>query len=161
MPLDVAMNYADDTLRWTMESGVPDDAKLEWYRVRDIATRTKMMELMRQPPYLHAAEALRVALDFMRNEWRPSKVIMQASEISGGGHDRRRSRPRDSRGSEADKVRSGTVSTAKGGLQLCPDFNAGRCRDEKRCPRRQAHLCNHRVSNGKACAQKHQRCLNH
>ena len=74
MDLTAAQNYADDTLKWTMDCGLPNHEKLEWYRTRDVATRTKMMELMRQPPHLDASAALQQALDFMRNEWRPARV---------------------------------------------------------------------------------------
>ena len=55
MDKTAAQNYADNTLKWTMECGLPQSEMLGWYRTRDIATRSKMMELMCQPPHLSAA----------------------------------------------------------------------------------------------------------
>ena len=159
MPLDQAVNYADDTLLWTMESGVPGHTKLEWCRSRDVATRTKMMELMRQPPHPPASVALREALDFLRNDWKPQRVTLRGRDE--GRSDR--GRPHRSRSPRRDQPRSRptVASTAKGGFMLCPDYNRGSCKDERRCPRRQNHLCNFRKEDGTACALRHTRIHNH
>ena len=74
MDKTTAQNYADDTLRWTSQSGLANHEMLPWYRTRDVATRSKMMEYMRQPPRHSAADALKLALDFMRSEWNPARL---------------------------------------------------------------------------------------
>ena len=167
MDQTTAMNYADDTLKWTMDSGVPNAEKVEWYRVRDIATRTKMMELMRQPPHLPAHAALAQALDFMRNEWRPARVVDHPAR--GRGRSRSHSRAnrngqRQGKGggkANSDREKEGdTSNTLRGGGVLCGAYNKDRCKTEQRCPKRQIHLCNHRVNGGRPCGKAHIRCKN-
>ena len=167
MPYSTALNYADDSLRWTMDSGLPDHAKLAWYRDRDIATRTRMMETMRPPLMLSAGEALTQALDYLRNEWRPAHI-----PLGGGGNssnrDDNRSRSRGGGGGKGSNRRertnqnNNTASCLKGGQQLCSAYNSGKCaRDERKCPQKKLHKCNFRLPDGTACGKKHNRADNH
>ena len=54
-----------------------------------------------------------------------------------------------------------TTSTLPDGSNLCGAFNKGGSgRNCQKTPH-QKHLCNYRLSNGQACAQKHRRCDHH
>jgi len=172
---DEAFGYAEDALRWTLESGLPDHLKLKFMKNNDIATRTRMMELMRQGE--SAGTALAHALEHTKAEWRPVRQDLRAL----AGRDRSRSRPGGkSKGKGRDRGGKGgkntdidanarpnlgqgsrTVTTGSGNKELCWRYNVGRCNNEKQCPDRSWHLCDFRMPNGKACQAKHMRESHH
>ena len=166
-----ASNYADDVLHWTARSNVPVSQHVEWARDNDQLTRTAMMEKMRLG--WPAGEALAHALDFHRQDWKPTKADRRRPRsFSRSPHHSRRKRDRyarspESHARETPPTRGGRnpgggvecVSMLKGGKQLCAAWNRGKCTEP--CPRKQFHECNFRLPNGSACRKRHRRIAAH
>ena len=163
MHFDDAFGYAEDALRWTLESGLPDHAKLKFIRNNDVATRTRMMELMRQRE--SAATALAHALEHTKGDWRPVRRDIRDLSTRDRSRSRTAGKPKGkgkgTKGSKGGDREERTVTTGSGGKKLCWKFNVGRCNNEKMCPAKSWHLCDYRLANGKACQAKHQRDVSH
>ena len=165
MHLQDAQGYADAVLRWTAESGVPDAGKLNWMKRNDVATRTKMMEHMRQGD--SAGVALKKAIEFCKNDWHPirrerdeqtarSRSRSRARKPKGSGKGKGGGSPRRSEGGHGR-----AVTTGPGDKRLCSRYNVGKCKNESQCPSQAWHLCNWQTPNGKACMAKHVRVHSH
>jgi len=174
MHLDQALAYADDALKATMESGLPDAAKLNWLKKNDVATRTRMMELMRTGSA--AGVALKEAREHTKHMWSSERSFSGPMELDGGssrtrGQGRSRSRaPGGSKGGKGkgkntksftDGPAHRTCTTGPGEKRLCWKYNLRKCNNESTCPAQAYHLCNYQKSDGKACMGKHVRVEAH
>ena len=64
------------------------------------------------------------------------------------------------RGGKSKSTSNATVDRTPDGQTICRSFNMGKCRNTT-CPKGFAHVCNHRLASGAACAQKHVRNTSH
>jgi len=167
MHLDAALACSGDALKATMESGLNDGSKLAWLKKNDVATRTRMMELMRTGS--SAGAALKAAREHTKHQWGSERLYGEVPEQDGGGS-RKRGRSRSgapggkggkgkgkSTKTYSDGTAQKTCTTGPGDKRLCWRYNLHRCNNERSCPAGAYHLCNFQKSDGKACMGKHAR----
>lgn len=147
-PLDTNLNYCDFALARTAESNCHDTQQLQWLESRDLHTRGKMVEFMRQG--VPQGEALTRALRECDVLWTvqqsvvvdvdktPSASVRTRAELSPPSK-----RPRRER----------TVTVLQGNQAICKRHNdqRGCAPKEKDCPDRKRHTCDGRRPDGTAC----------
>ena len=148
---------------------------LAWLKRADEATRTRVMELVRQEPKHTVGEALPAALQELAHEWAfqtelvltgaggpPRNTDLRGPPVpppeptgtarSRGGRGRARS---SGGGKGGGKGKGGDrpslrLATHYEGREICKKWNDGRgC--QKPCPQGHVHVCNAMLPNGKPC----------
>ena len=143
-PLDTNMNYCDFALARAAESH-PVAQQLQWLEARDLHTRGKMVEFMRQG--VPQGEALTKAMHECEVLWTVQQsVLLEVDKPS----------PTASAPSEPGQKRSRkdrTVTVLQGGQAICKRHNdqRGCTAKEKDCPDRKRHACDAKKPDGTAC----------
>ena len=164
-PLDINLNYADDSLRMAMAGGGGEDA-LRWLEDRDFKTRTTMMTLMREG--FPQGEALTESLKKHNLDWyhgpKHPKVTESFGLTSAGGVDMEDIPMYDDASAPRRPPPKKTVSQTRGAgtfSGICKAHNSRNgCGKQKTCPQGAQHICSV-SSGGKMCGSLNHNAAGH
>ena len=189
VPLDVALAYHDRAQRQStrmLANGYGEQQVLQWLITHDEDDRAIWVERLRQETETSLGKIIRETMAFRDSSWQapepaatagggmnsPTKIPrgIPLREIDSPTKDKRR-RPDRSRPNtpppfsrmDREEIKMGPIyEYDKKNRGICRDWNRGYCKAE-RCTNGLQHVCNAKLSTGKACSManhRHVECFN-